>query len=125
MIERLVTLLRRRDSTQEQFESMCGLSRNRISKWVMGQGEPKARELWRMARELNVPIEHFLDESATLTKDQPPPDPTPDRSPPDEDIALAYALVRKLGPERAICRLMLDDRDRAAHPINGSSPEPR
>jgi transcriptional regulator with XRE-family HTH domain len=131
MIDRIVNLARRHDYTAETLEKAAGLAKNRISKWKdqdKQRSEPTARQLWRIAKLLDVSIGYFLGESATPKPDRPPSDPTPDRTPPDRDTALAYMMVDKLGPERAILALasaLHGDRDRAAHPINGSSPEPR
>lgn len=94
MINRLVVLLKRRGYTQEQFESMVGLSKNRISKWVGGQGEPTGRQLWRMAQHLNVPIEHFLSESIA-----------PDGAG-TSDFDYCVQTVRRLGTAEALYRLL-------------------
>ena len=36
--------------SQESFEAHVGLAKGRITKWKEGQGEPKASQIWKIAR---------------------------------------------------------------------------
>jgi transcriptional regulator with XRE-family HTH domain len=100
IIERIVVLVKRRGYTQEQFEAMVGLSRNRISKWVGGHGEPTARQLWRMAAALGVTADYFLSLK-----------PVPEGHGGHTKLDLVFNLCRELGADEAFRRLMLDHRD--------------
>lgn len=98
MVAKITDLIRRRGMTQEAFERATALPRNRVSKWVSGQGEPTARQLWRIAQALGTTLEYLLDDSALESELAP-----------RTDMELAYALVRKLGGDEAIRRLTRSD----------------
>lgn len=101
LVERIVMLLGRRGLTQKAFADRASLAENRISKWLAGQGEPTASDLWRMSRELGVQIDDLFAGEASAAS-------------PRNDFELAVALIRKLGTDEAIRRLTLDGRGRDA-----------
>jgi transcriptional regulator with XRE-family HTH domain len=98
MLERLVTLIRRRGLTQEQAEAMAGLARNRISKWLGGQGQPRFLEMVRLSRQLNVPLEHFVTKEVGSEGSG------------DADLDFCFQTVRRLGTAEAMYRLLGDRR---------------
>jgi transcriptional regulator with XRE-family HTH domain len=110
LVEKLIRLIKMRGYSQDAFERLTVLPRNRISKWVRGQGEPSARQLWRMAKALHVTIEFLLDDEIDGVEA------------PRNDLELAFAMVRRLGPEVAIRRLMLDERQDPESTTDKSDP---
>ena len=70
MVEKILRLIDERGWTQTAFESMAGLAKNRITKWIDGQGEPKASQAGRMARLLGVTTDYLvrddLDDPAAI-----------------------------------------------------------
>jgi hypothetical protein len=68
------------------------LAENRISEWKDGQGEPMLRRAYRMARLLEVPLEHLADDAL----EEPP---APAELTGDERAILD--LYRALGLDRA------------------------
>ena len=54
MIERLLEILAQKGMKQGELERLAGLSANRISKWKDGQGEPTARQLFKICKILGV-----------------------------------------------------------------------
>lgn len=71
MVDKIVMLLDQRRLDQDEFESLAGLARGRISKWKADQGEPTASQTLRMARLLQVSMEFLADES--IDEPLPPP----------------------------------------------------
>ena len=97
-VEKILTLLEQRGWTQGYFESMAGLSANRISKWKNDQGEPTLRQGLRMARLLGVPIEYLADDQADAIE-QPPALTA------DEDAILKLVRALRLDVSQAMCAL--------------------
>lgn len=57
---RLKALMEERDLTQQQVAEAAGVSRAAVSKWLQGT-IPGARELFRLAKFLDKPMESFFD----------------------------------------------------------------
>lgn len=96
VIEKIESLRRQRDLTQEEVERMAALPRNRIAKWVQGTGEPTGRQCLRLAKALRCPLEWLVDDEAA---DEPS---TPRQERPrtiDEAVAL-------IGEREALRRLL-------------------
>jgi transcriptional regulator with XRE-family HTH domain len=64
MIHKICELLDARGIDQCELEAELRLAENRISKWKAGQGEPTARQLYKMARKLNVSVLYLLEDTA-------------------------------------------------------------
>jgi len=62
MIEKIIESLKSKGLTQEALATAAGLSANRISKWKDGQGEPTARQIYRIAKVCGVPVDYLLDD---------------------------------------------------------------
>lgn len=62
MLEKITSLIRAKGLTQKEVEAQLGLAENRISKWVNGSGEPKAHQVWQLARALGVSAEYLLND---------------------------------------------------------------
>lgn len=102
LVAKLATLIKRRGYTYDQIERMAGLTRNRVTKWVsQRQGEPSARQLHRMAGCLGVSLESFFREGV-----EPAAPPT--------DLDHVLWLVKQLGVQEAVRRLMREPPSEAA-----------
>ncbi len=86
MLDRLERILAAKGIRQGELERSLGLSENRISKWKSGQGEPTARQAWKIARALGVPLEWLVSEDGSLD----PPDPETGEVFTPEEEAVAY-----------------------------------
>lgn len=62
-IEKISRLIEERKLTQSGVERAAVLSGNRISKWKAGEGEPTYRQIARVARVLNAPLEWLCDDA--------------------------------------------------------------
>jgi len=65
MIQKIRRAIDARGITQDALERSIGLPQGRISKWAGGQGEPTARQAWRIARAIGVPLEYLIDDEMT------------------------------------------------------------
>lgn len=74
MIQKICDLLDAQGYTQQDFEGLTRLAKNRISKWKDKKGEPTARQIHRIARQLGVSIDYLVDDS----QDEPVAEFTPD-----------------------------------------------
>ena len=110
MIAKLEKLLKEKGWTQAAFEAHCLLAENRISRWRGGLGEPTARQAFRMARELGVPVEYLLDDDLTER-----PRPAPELSSGERSVLNVYRALR-LTEEEAVTRLVA--------PLAGRPPSP-
>jgi transcriptional regulator with XRE-family HTH domain len=106
MLEKIILLLDEKGWSQTALERATGLSRDRISKWKNGQGEPTARNARDIARVLGVPVDYLVDEGRTEREERPL----------SEAEATALKLVRtlELREEEVIRRLYR----RARQPMN-------
>lgn len=102
MIEKVVRMLAARGLAQNELERMAGLSANRISKWKNKQGEPTARNIYRIARALGVPVDWLCDDAAPQ---EPPAAVLDDR----EQTLLRQ--IRLLGVDEAERRLLAVGRE--------------
>jgi transcriptional regulator with XRE-family HTH domain len=89
-------LIRSRGMSQAELEVAAALPRNRVAKWMSGQGEPTARQAGRIAGVLGVPVAYLVDDR----QDEPPIDATR----PELDALLS--LVQALGIDEARRRLL-------------------
>lgn len=62
MLEKITALIKAKGLTQREVEAQLGLAENRISKWLNGSGEPKAHQVWQLARALGVSAEYLLND---------------------------------------------------------------
>jgi hypothetical protein len=102
-MERIEALRRRRGINQDVLESTAELPKNWITKHLPPQkpGEVQGLYLYRIARELGVPMEYFFDDEIddlSAIEGQ-------------SDQSLIRGIIRRIGTKKAIDRL-LDDRDR-------------
>lgn len=102
MLEKICNLIAERGLTQDGLERGVKLARNRISKWKDGKGEPTARQLYRIARALGVSMEYLVDDDVQRPSERPAM---------TGDEEMVWHLVRKLGVDLAIRRLMLTESD--------------
>lgn len=102
MIERIERCLAAKGIKQGELERSLGLSENRISKWKGGQGEPTARQAWKISHALGVPLEWLVSEDGPLD----PPEDVPMFSPAEQAVAYVFrnsgldldTAIQRLGP---------------------------
>jgi transcriptional regulator with XRE-family HTH domain len=63
--EKIQNWVKKRGLTQDAFERMVGLPQGRISKWLNGPGEPTGKQIFRIARALDLSMDYLLDEAVT------------------------------------------------------------
>lgn len=63
MLEKITALIKQKGLTQKEVEAQLGLAENRISKWANGAGEPKAHQVWLLAKALGVSAEYLLNDA--------------------------------------------------------------
>lgn len=63
MVTKIVARAKEIGLSQAALERSCGLSANRISKWANGQGEPTARQLYRISRVLGCTTDFLVDDA--------------------------------------------------------------
>lgn len=95
MIQKLLGLLKSRGYTQGAFESRMRWPQGRISKWVGGQGEPTATQMWLISKELGVSIQYLYDD----TMDEPG-EPMP------AIAATILKVAERIGWDEALDRLL-------------------
>ncbi len=117
MLDKIDHWLAKRKLTQAALEKGAGLAENRISKWRNATKlDPRAGEVLRIARFLDVPVEYLLDDEM----EEPMPH-KPALSPAEE---LAVKMVRSLGlSEDAVIRRLTYSP--VEHPIADPTPVPR
>jgi transcriptional regulator with XRE-family HTH domain len=64
IIDRICHLLEEGGHSQLWLARKVGIRENRISKWRAGLGEPRAAQLYLIARTLGVPMESLVDDGA-------------------------------------------------------------
>jgi transcriptional regulator with XRE-family HTH domain len=95
ILEKIDRLLDERGVNQGELESLAGLPKGRVSRWLGGTGKPTAEQAFRIAKALKVRVEYLLDDEIE--------DAAPDYS----DVeARILEMARILGHETAIRRLM-------------------
>jgi transcriptional regulator with XRE-family HTH domain len=108
-------LIRSRGMSQAELEVAAALPRNRVAKWMSGQGEPTARQAGRIAGVLGVPVAYLVDDR----QDEPPIDATH----PELDALLS--LVQALGIDEARRRLLWPSpTNPGVHPETGAKAYP-
>jgi transcriptional regulator with XRE-family HTH domain len=95
ILEKIDRLLDERDIKQGELESLAGLPKGRVSRWLGGTGKPTAEQAFRIARAFKVRVEYLLDDMIE--------DAAPDYSDVETRI---IEMARVLGHETAIRRLM-------------------
>lgn len=88
MLDKIQALIKAKGLTQKEVEAQLGFAENRISKWINGAGEPKAHQVWLLARALGVSAEYLLNDSID--------DPTNDTGL-TEDERYILKTVRSIG----------------------------
>jgi transcriptional regulator with XRE-family HTH domain len=84
---------------QTALAKELGLSKSSISRILSGSQEPKLRVAFELARRLNVTVDFLMDESSELgSNDQ--------LMMLSEDEVMILKIVRHLGPEVALDRLV-------------------
>ncbi len=63
LVEKIEKLLSDRGWKQIDLAEAIGVSKQRVSQWMQGTGQPKPYHLLRMARALNVPMEFLADDT--------------------------------------------------------------
>jgi transcriptional regulator with XRE-family HTH domain len=98
--QKLSALRRKKGWTQVDVASRIGRAQSRVAKWELGEGMPTPRDLLRLADAFDVPIAYLCDDEMT--------DPAQASQKPDlsEGEVLILGMVRRIGEERAIDRLM-------------------
>lgn len=71
MIEKILKAIERRGIDQKDLAECIHVPRNRISKWKGGQGEPTARQIYDIAKALEIPVLYFLDDAIAEPEDVP------------------------------------------------------
>ncbi|MHC5541060.1 helix-turn-helix domain-containing protein [Singulisphaera rosea] len=88
---------------QAEVESLAKLPKGRISKWKSDQGEPSARQAFRIAQVLGVTVDWLVDDTETFPPFQVPTRPTIGEILSESDRAiLDFVHMMKIGKEQAI-----------------------
>lgn len=91
-------------SDREVSRRVGGVSPTTVGRWKTGQTEPRLSEAARLARVLGVPLSWLADD----TQDEPPrPADLPGR-----EVIVIEELVRRLGYEEAMRRLLYEPPER-------------
>lgn len=109
MIEKIDQLLTARNMSQATLEQLVGLSQNRITKWKAGQGEPTARQAYRIAEVFGVSVGWLISDE---DHDKPV---VADGLNEDERAVLDVYRALKLDRHEAIRRLAGAIRSSATH----------
>jgi transcriptional regulator with XRE-family HTH domain len=98
--EKLVALRRARGLTQNDVARTIGRHQSRLAKWELGEGVPQPGDLLRLSEMFDVPVAYLCDDSVD--------DPAEVSKGPEltQDEVLILGIVRKIGPDRALDRLM-------------------
>jgi transcriptional regulator with XRE-family HTH domain len=91
LFQKVGKILEDRGLKQADLAEMVGVSRQRISNWFAGTGQPNPDRLLRIARALGVTMEYLADEAMD----------TPVRSDLTEDQKLILQVIVDLGYTRA------------------------
>jgi transcriptional regulator with XRE-family HTH domain len=95
MIDKISELVTSHGYSLASFEVAARLPTNRLSKWRNGKGEPKARELYRIAKLLDVTMEYLADD----LMDRPTPPLT-------DDERMVLRVIRVLRTRESMRRLI-------------------
>lgn len=97
--EKMQRLCALRGMDQASLARRVGLSRSSISRILGGLQEPKLRLAWILARALETSLDYLADDEMSV-------EPVGTWVRLSEDEATILKLVRRLGPEQAIDRLL-------------------
>lgn len=67
--EKLKTVRKEKNITQEQLADILNVSRQAVSKWESGNGYPETEKLLLIAKELNVSLDYLMLDEALPEKD--------------------------------------------------------
>ena len=104
--DKLRLLRERTGKSQKDLAALLGRHQSRVSKWEAGTGDPTPGDLLVISRYFSVPLQYLCDE--TLED----PDSASEQAERDflellpEQYRVAWSLVRRLGHETALDRLM-------------------
>jgi transcriptional regulator with XRE-family HTH domain len=115
------------DMSQGDLASAMGVHQSRISKWEMETGDMGPQHLLRLSEVFKVSLRHLCD---LQSKDRREPDPharPPEgeqpTSPTDPDEVVLWRIIRKMGPDVALDRLLsleADQGPRVLRPLGGA-----
>ena len=109
MLEKLRRLMAEHNHAQAFVESAAGLPKNRITKWLAGQGEPTASQALRLATLYGVDLAALVD----------PRFAWPPASAGGPKTAAILEVVRQLGEDIALARLVQAAHEKAGTALPG------
>lgn len=112
-IQKILAESTRRRLKQAALERAAALPQGRLTKWINGQGEPTASQIWRIAQVLGVPVDYLLDDAQV--------EPQTPTLTPDEQAVIRLLRALGLGGDEALRRLVVsttvDSADAATPPV--------